>query len=207
MKKYTILINREAGSGGKEVAEKIGALLGINVYSKAAIDGLINHFGLSQDEIEHIRSRKQSWWDDVCRFHKQFIAAAPTDINHEVTPLELYHTEAKLLKELAAHESCVIVGRAAFHIFNDDPNTLKVFFTANREKRIARLVAKQNISDKEAAKLIDEVDKQRETFTKSFAGVSRYDVRNYDLTCNLSTVDHDAVAQSIADFVTKKFEA
>ncbi len=201
MKKITILVNREAGSGGKDVAEKIGALLGINVYSKAAIDGLIKHFDLSEEEIEHIRSRKQSWWDDVCHFNRQFIAAAPTDINREVTPMELYHTEAKLLKELASHESCVIVGRAGFSIFKDDPNALKVFFIANREDRIARMSAKLNISDKEAAKIIDDLDKQRETFTKTFAGVSRYDARNYDLVCNLSTANHDTVAESIANLV------
>jgi len=201
MKKITILVNREAGSGGKDVAEKIGSLLGINVYSKAAIDGLIKHFDLSEEEIEHIRSRKQSWWDDVCHFNRQFIAAAPTDINREVTPMELYHTEAKLLKELASHESCVIVGRAGFSIFKDDPNALKVFFIANRDDRIARMSAKLNISDKEAAKIIDDLDKQRETFTKTFAGVSRYDARNYDLVCNLSTVNHDTVAESIANLV------
>ena len=63
--KFIILVNREAGSGGKEIAEKLGEMLNVNVYSKAAIKGLVQHFGLSENEIEHIRSHKQNWWDEV----------------------------------------------------------------------------------------------------------------------------------------------
>ena len=202
MEKFTILVNREAGSGGKEIAEKLGALLHVNVYSKAAIDGLINHFGLTEEEIEHIRSRRQNWWDEVCRFHRQFAATSdPLAIDREVTPMQLYHTEAKLLRELAAQESCIIVGRAGFHIFKDDPNAVKIFIIANREDRVARLAAKLHISEKEAEKTIDEVDKEREAFTKTFAGVSRYDARNYNLVCNASTLNHDLIAKSIANII------
>ena len=202
MDKFTILVNREAGSGGKEIAEKIGALLNVKVYSKAAIDGLINHFDLTEEEIEHIRSRKQNWWDEVCRFHRQFAATSdPLAIDREVTPMQLYHTEAKLLRELAAQESCIIVGRAGFHIFKDDPNAVKIFIIANREDRVARLAAKLHISEKEAEKTIDEVDKEREAFTKTFAGVSRYDARNYNLVCNASTLNHDLIAKSIANII------
>ena len=202
MDKFTILVNREAGSGGKEIAEKIGALLNVKVYSKAAIDGLINHFDLTEEEIEHIRSRKQNWWDEVCRFHRQFAATSdPLAIDREVTPMQLYHTEARLLRELAAQESCVIVGRAGFHIFKDDPKAIKIFIIANREDRVARMAAKLNISEKEAEKAIDEVDKEREAFTKTFAGVSRYDARNYNLVCNASTLNHDLIAKSIANII------
>lgn len=202
MDKFTILVNREAGSGGKEIAEKIGALLNVKVYSKAAIDGLINHFDLTEEEIEHIRSRKQNWWDEVCRFHRQFAATSdPLAIDREVTPMQLYHTEARLLRELAAQESCVIVGRAGFHIFKDDPKAIKIFIIANREDRVARMAAKLNISEKEAEKTIDEVDKEREAFTKTFAGVSRYDARNYNLVCNASTLNHDLIAKSIANII------
>ena len=204
MEKFTILVNREAGSGGKEIAEKLGELLHVNVYSKAAIDGLIKHFGLTEEEIEHIRSRKQSWWDEVCRFHRQFAASSdPLAIDREVTPMQLYHTEAKLLKELAAEESCIIVGRAGFHIFKDDPNAIKVFVIADRKDRVERLSRKLGIDAKEAEKTIDEVDKEREAFTKTFAGVSRYDARNYDLVCNVSHLEPEAIVRSL-EYIIKE---
>ena len=200
--KYVIVVNREAGSGGKEIAEKLGALLNVNVYSKAAIKKLVEHFDLNEEEIEQIRSRKQNWWNEVCQFYKQFAAASdPLAIDREVTPKQLYHTEAKLLKELAAKENCVIVGRAGFHIFKDDPNAIKVFIMADRKDRVERMSQKLNISDKEAEKIIDEVDKQRENFTKTFSGTSRYDARNYDLVYNVSCIDPDVVVRTLADIV------
>lgn len=203
--KFIVLVNREAGSGGKEIAEKLGTMLNVNVYSKAAIKGLVEHFGLSEEEIEHIRSRKQNWWNEVCQFHKQFAAASdPLTIDREVTPMQLYHTEAKLLKELAAEESCIIVGRAGFHIFKDYPNAIKIFIVADRKERIARIANKLNITDNEAEKIIDEVDKQRENFTKTFAGVSRYDVRNYDLMYNTSHIALDTIVRSLACIIKEK---
>lgn len=201
-KKFIIAINREAGSGGKEIALKLGAKLGVNVYNKAALKGLIEHFNLSEEEIENIRARKQNWWNEVCQFHRQFAAAAdPWTLDKEITPKQLYHTEASLLKELASQESCIIVGRAAFSIFKDNPQALKVFIIADRKDRIARMTSKLGVSKQEAEKIIDEVDKQRETFTKTFAQVSRYDARNYDMVCNLSHIDSDSLVDLLAQTI------
>ena len=36
--KIIIAINREFGSGGREIAYKLGELLGFNVYDKAILD-------------------------------------------------------------------------------------------------------------------------------------------------------------------------
>lgn len=40
MGKIIITINRESGSGGRKIAFRLGELLGIKVYDKAAIEGL-----------------------------------------------------------------------------------------------------------------------------------------------------------------------
>ena len=202
--KFIIVVNREAGSGGKEIAEQLGERLGVNVYSKAAIEGLIEHYNLTEDEIENIRSRKQTWWDNLCQFNKQFMAVAPSEVDREVTPMQLYHTEAKLLKELANRESCIVVGRAGFHIFKEDPTATKVFIIADRADRIERISNKLNINAKEATKIIDDIDKNREKFTQTFAGVSRYDARNYDLVCNVSHIDRDTLVESLARLVEHK---
>lgn len=205
MGKFIVLVNREAGSGGREIAEKMGAMLGVKVYTKAAIQGLVNHFGISEEEIENIRSRRQNWWDEVCSFYQQFAAASyPMEVNREITPMQLYHAEARLLKEIAAEESCIIVGRAGFHIFKDAPNATKIFLIAKREDRIARIASRLNVDDKEAARIIDEVDKEREAFTKTFAKVSRYDARSYDVVCNVSGFDQEAVAESLVNVIRSR---
>lgn len=204
---YTIAINREAGSGGRSLAERLGEKLGINVYTKAALEGLIEHFGLTEGEIEHLRTRKQSWWDEVCQFNKQFAAAGSEyEVNREVTPKQVYHMEEKLLKEIAERESCIIVGRAAFHIFKDTPSVKKLFFIADRDYRIAHMKAKLGVDDREAARIIDETDKERETYTKNIMGVSRYDCHNYDMVLNITNKDPEKMADFLAAIVKAEMQ-
>ncbi len=60
--------------------------------------------------------------------------------------------------------------------------------------------------DEDAArKRIEVVDKARENYTKTFAGVSRYDARNYDFVINVSQLTTDDVAKFIADNIRKKY--
>ena len=119
--------------------------------------------------------------------------------------MTLYYAEARLLRELAEQESCIIVGRAGFHIFRDNPNALHLLIMADRDARIARIAAKQNLSPEEAAKVIDETDKARDTFVKEVAETSRYDARNYDFVFNVTNMPTEAVAQFLADNIRKKY--
>ncbi len=38
--KFVVAINREYGSGGSEIAYKLGKLLGVNVYDRGILDSL-----------------------------------------------------------------------------------------------------------------------------------------------------------------------
>ena len=97
------------------------------------------------------------------------------------------------------------MGRAGFHIFRDNPNALHLLIMADRDARIARITAKQNLSPEEAAKVIDETDKARDTFVKDVAETSRYDARNYDFVLNVTNMPTEAVAQFLADNIRKKY--
>ena len=44
----------------------------------------------------------------------------------------LFNYQAKVIKELAAKESCVIVGRCADYVLKDYPNVVSVFVHADR---------------------------------------------------------------------------
>lgn len=45
----------------------------------------------------------------------------------------LFNYQAKIIKELAAKESCVIIGRCADYILSDYPNVMSVFVHADRK--------------------------------------------------------------------------
>ena len=119
------------------------------------------------------------------------------------TSENIYNIESKVLKDVAAEESCVITGRSAFHIFKDTPNTLKILIQSTMEKRVERVMERQNLSESEARKLIEKLDKGRETYTQKFSGTSRYDTRNYDMVLNVAELTEDEAASIILDYINK----
>ena len=62
------------------------------------------------------------------------------------------------------------------------------------DHRVNRIMGKRGISEKEAKKIIKEVDETREEYLKNNAHTSRYDTRNYDLVIKMDgKTEEDAV--------------
>ena len=207
--KFIIAINREFGSGGREIAYKIGELLGVNVYDKAILDTLTSKFNLTVEELQRIKATKPNWWNDFCRFYQQFGAAGQggytSTEDRELTSQQIYLAEAQILRELAEQESCVIIGRSGFHVFRDHPYAMKIFFIADRKARVKRIMEKFALDEDAASMRIDKIDKARDTYTQTVTGMSRYDARNYDFVFNITQFSTDLVAQFLADNIKKKY--
>jgi len=207
--KFVIAINREFGSGGREIAYKLGELLGVNVYGKDILDALTSKFNLNVEEMQRIKATKPNWWKDFCRFFQQFGAAGqggytpPED--REVTSQQIYLAEAQILRDLASQESCIIIGRSGFHVFKDYPYAMRIFFIADRKARVKRIMEKYALDEDAASMRIDKIDEARDTYTQTVAGVSRYDARNYDFVFNITQFPTDLVAQFLADNIRKKY--
>ena len=207
--KFVIAINREFGSGGREIAYKVGELLGVNVYDKAILDTLTSKFNLTVEEMRRIKASKPNWWNDFCRFYQQFGAVGqggytPQE-DREVTSQQIYLAEAQILRDLASQESCVIIGRSGFHVFRDHPYAMRIFFIADRKARVKRVMEKYALDEDAASMRIDKIDEARDTYTQAVAGVSRYDARNYDFVFNVTQFPTDLVAQFLADNIRKKY--
>ena len=113
--------------------------------------------------------------------------------------------EAQILQAIAQEGSCVIAGRSAFYLLKDCTNKLDIFITASREKRIERVMAKQKLSAQDAAETIDRIDQYRENYIQRIAGVSRYDIRNYDCVINMDQLaDEDAAVALILQIIGKQ---
>lgn len=205
-KNFVVTINRVFGSGGGEIARKLGKKLGVNVYGKEVLKQLVEKFNLTETELEKIKAQKTSWWSDIVLFYNQFdsLGNPYTDFNAEVTSLQLYNAEAQLLKEISDRESCVIIGRSGFHIFRNDDNAVKILILADREECIKRVMKNTDMDEKSVEKLMDRIDISRENYTKSFAECSRYEARNYDLVINVSGMKVDEAVDFIYNYVKVK---
>lgn len=205
MNKTIITINRECGSGGGEIARLLGEKLGFKVYGRTVLRAVAQQFGITLEEMDSIKSMRTSWWSEFCSFYQQYGAAgyAPGTIA-DPTPKSVYYAEERFLRDLAEKENCIIVGRAGFHIFRDNPNAIHMLLIADRDTRIARIARKENLTLEEAAKVVDDVDKARDNFVESVAETSRHDARNYHICANITGLDPDMVASFLAEQIRHK---
>ena len=67
---FVITINRELGSGGRTVGRLLAEKLGVPFYDKAVVKALQEKYNLTVEEIERMKGRKHSWWDEVERILK-----------------------------------------------------------------------------------------------------------------------------------------
>ncbi|MBO4720202.1 MAG: cytidylate kinase-like family protein [Prevotella sp.] len=208
--KFVITINRELGSGGRTVGEKLAEKLGVPFYDKALIKALTEKYHLTVEEIEKLKGRSHNWWADFKRIvgigqifanSSQYYMVKMGEEPDLLTTDEMYKAEKEILKGIAAEESCVIAGRTAFYILKDQPNRLSVLIQASMDHRIERVMSKQNLSREEAEKAIKKVDKMRENYVNKYTGTSRYDTRNYDLVISMDGKTEDEVAEMIYQFI------
>ena len=62
-------------------------------------------------------------------------------------------------------------------------------------------MAKQNLTEKEAKKVIKEVDETREEYMKNNARTSRYDTRNYDLVIKMDGKTEEEAVNVILAYI------
>ena len=159
------------------------------------------------NEIEKLKGGKQTWLSEFfARLSPKATAERPYRVGKDgapemITPDDVFEVETRLLKELAAQESCVIAGRSGFFVLKDIPNRIDIFLRAPMESRIRRVMRRQGLSEEEAVKAIKTVDAGRENFVRHYAGTSRYDARNYDLILNVGGMDEDAVVDLILQYI------
>jgi cytidylate kinase len=208
--KFVVTINRELGSGGRTVGEKVAAKLGVSFYDKAVIKSLTAKYHLSTEAIENLKGLKHDWWSDFKRTlgmglamgnPVEYYIPVAGDEPYLLTADDVFETECEILKGIAAEESCVIAGRLGFFLMKDHPNHISVLIQAPKDYRIARVMEKQGLSREEAEKAIDKVDKLRENYVKHYADTSRYDARNYDLVINSAGKTEDEIASLILSYM------
>ena len=205
---FVITINRELGSGGRTVGRLLAEKLGVPFYDKAVIKALQEKYNLTVEEIERLKGRKHSWWADVERILKldagmssNYYLPQKGDAPDLLSTDEMFKTETEILKSIAGEKSCVVAGRSGFHVFREHPNHLSILIQASMAYRVERIMRKQNMTEDEARKTIENVDKMRENYVKKYTGTSRYDTRNYQLVITADGKTEQEIADMILQYI------
>ena len=103
--KFVIAINRELGSGGRTVGEKLAQRLGVPFYDKTLIQSLKERYNLSTEEIERLKGQKHNWWADLKRSLKIMPSYAAPQLFIDKTSIpdflitdDIFLSETEILK-------------------------------------------------------------------------------------------------------------
>ena len=184
MAKRIITISREFGSGGRFIGEEVAKKLGITYYDKNIISEIAEKSGLSPEYIQE--SAELSPKKGLFAY-----ALAGRDITGKSVEDMVYEAQRKVILELAEKESCVIIGRNADFILKDRNDVLNVFIYGDMPEKIQRIMGLYNVEEKEAVKMIADIDKRRMTNYNFYTDQKWGKASNYTLCLNSSQLGYD----------------
>ncbi len=191
-----ITISREYGSGGREIGERLAAVLGIPYYDKKLIDMTAKQSGLDSEMIVGI---EESVTKGISYSLITGAYYAGSIFAYDGTPDSdrIFTSQSKVINSLAEQGSCVIVGRCADAVLRDRANTINVFIKASDENKIQRVTEQYGISEQDALSTINCVDKVRANYYKHYTGREWGVMDNYDLILDSGVIGIDGCTDVI----------
>lgn len=194
-----ICISRECGSGGRDLGDRIGEMLGIPVYGKELISKVAKKSDMSEEYVKnHEENPSYSHILGVPIGHP----ALGVQYDGIMTPEKLFLVQTEVIKEIAREEkSCVFVGRCADIILQGRENLYSFFVHAPREYRIERIMETENLSRREAKKKVKQIDWERSSYHDYYTGIKWGHPSNYDLVINMAKSGIDRAAGAIIEYI------
>lgn len=195
-----ITIAREYGSGGHLLGEMLSKKLGFKLYDKEFIHLAAQKSGIDED---YIRRNEQS----IPSFWLKCILAAGSERSREcsLSPDDvLFVAESNIIRELAAQGSCIIVGRCADYVLQNNPNLIKVFCYADPDSLYQRCTTEYNVPADNARSEIARINRNRGTHYEYYTGEKWGDPHHYDLMLNTGTLGLETCCALVADFYQKR---
>jgi hypothetical protein len=182
-----VTISREHGAGGSLIAELVGQKLGWEVLDRCLLDQVAQRYHLSRPMLELVDETKSNWVHDVLGAW----------LDSHVIPHEKYLTHLRQVVLTAAGRGHVVfVGRGAQFLL-PRKHCIAMRIIAPMSYRIAQVARERGVSEKEAHRIIKEVDHNRAAFVARCFHRDINDPHLYDLVVNVEQHGPVAAAEAI----------
>ena len=177
---FVITISREYGSGGHRIGELLAKRLGVNFYDKELISLTAGKSGLSEGDVKE----SEQTVDGMLVYDNPMQTA-------------VFRSQSQVIREIAAKESCVIVGRLANFVLQERTHCLHLFIYADEESRLRRIMSECGVDGAQAATLLRQKDKERHDHCLHYTGYEWGDRHNYHLMLDSSMAEEEVVVKMV----------
>lgn len=196
-----VTIEREYGSGGGEIAQRLATQLGWKLWDQLLTEEIARLAECPKAVVEVREERTDPLY---YRLFKSFLRGS-YEGSLNAHKLKLVDSESilKITQRVVEHAAkagnSVIVGRGSQQFLRNRQDTLRVFLYAPREAKLRRLLARGK-SENEAEQLVDSVDQERADFIQKYFHAEWPNRALYHAMINTAIGD-ESVVNLILDFM------
>lgn len=194
---FVITIARQFGSLGREIGIKLAAALDINYYDRDLLEKTAEVMGM---EIGTLSKYDESSDGSFSRM------LYPLGLGQTSTHKKVFNFQKSMITNIAANESCVIIGRCADYILKDNPDALHIFIYAPYLERLKNSESALGLSTLYAEKMIAGVDKARSAYHKFYTGEDFESIKGRSLCIDSSIMPIDDTVEILKIIVEKHFK-
>lgn len=210
-----ITISRQYGSGGREIAVRVGERLGYRYFDRDLMAQVANEAGLSTQEVVDFTEEDHS----VRGFFDRLFLGGPretvtrarrwSESPDGVRTFEMIDLDAQqritlvrgIIEGAYRRGNIVIVGRAGQAVLRNRPDVLHVRIVAPLEERLLRVQEQEQVTRETAQSLIAKRDAAAQDYLKRFYQLDVADPLLYHLVVNTGQCELETAAQIIVQAV------
>src|SRR5256712_1315494 len=193
-----ITVTRQYGSGGSDVARLVAERLGWELVDNQFVEEVARRAGVPPAEVAQREERAPGLLE---RLAPTLAVASPEMVIAPAALPRVEQDEATLVKitqpviaEAATHGRVVLVGRGAQAVLGNRPDALHAYVVASKAFRMKLAVERLGADPAHVERVVDETDRQRDQYVKTYYGRHRHEVTNYDLVVNAEKLGFEGAA-------------
>ena len=206
--KYRVLtVNREFGSGGGRIAQRIAEWLGWKLLDRDIIDAIAYAGHVDPKVVSRYDEHVQSW---LRRINQQAMRGAALAAGIELADNAVFDADEmvkisqKIIEQAWTEGNAVIVGRGSQCVLQHKPDVFHVFVYAPCKERMARLKERlepgANIEQR-----MKTVDGERARYLQEYYGKNWCNIHLYDLMISSREAEEET-ARTILQAMTGSAE-
>lgn len=194
-----ICINREFGSGGRELGKRLADALGMPCYDHEIIEMISKENGLDERYVANVSEKSIEAMYPLTIGHRFSVPMVPVMDQ----PIRVAVAQRQALENLAEKGDCVIVGRCA-DVILQKYHPLTIFVYADLESKVRRCMERapegEGLTRKEMEKRIKQVDKSRMQFREMYSDTVWGRKEAYHLCVNTSGKEIKKLVPALAEY-------
>ena len=193
-----ITITRQYASGGSDIAQLVARALGWTVIDNQFVDEVARRAGLPAAEVAQREERAPGLLERLARTlaiaSPELFITGPSVPQAERDEVTIVKITERIIREAAAEGRVVLVGRGAQAILAQHPAALHVYVVAAKPWRMRLAVERLGADPAKVEKVLDDTDRQRDQYVRSYYGRARQEPVNYDLVVNAERLGFEGAA-------------